>query len=447
MTSHQTSFCAATGGWLCATSIAFLLLVSLGFTANATAQETQPKSADIGGMSEPSKRLAEINKRRKDRNYVIPSQPLENLQKSIDSFQDKLYGAIGLNLGLAVNHLFQGTTAARPDTDDLGMASTAVLVGKLDLVNRDTPSQGEVIFGVEARWDYGTTGPETIGFGSVGSGLGTGDTFAAYEPNPIILREVFWRQGSPEAGWSYRIGKITPDGLLATSEYFDSTTAFLPTGSTGSNAIAFPDSGLGLVTAIYPHPRFRMFGLISDANADRTDFGNINEGDLFTAVEFQAQIAPPQTKDAGYSTLTFWNNPGTANGEPINGSSGLSGWGFFLKHEQELSEDGRHVGILRYGKSFDDSAILYKQQASIHYVQKNPPDPIGLENDMLGIAVNWIDPTIDDARDEYDFEVFYRMPLFPTVDTSFAYQAIIDPAFNPEDDLAHVFSFRLRKTF
>jgi len=66
---------------------------------------------------------------------------------------------------------------------------------------------------------------------------------------------------------------------------------------------------------------------------------------------------------------------------------------------------------------------------------------------MLGIAVNWIDPTIDDARDEYDFEVFYRMPLFPTVDTSFAYQAIIDPAFNPEDDLAHVFSFRLRKTF
>lgn len=102
----------------------------------------------------------------------------------------------------------------------------------------------------------------------------------------------------------------------------------------------------------------------------------------------------------GYSSLTFWQSPGTSDGEPINGSSGRDGWGFFIKHEQELTEDGKNIGILRYGKSFGDSAILFDQQASVHYVRLDPPDPIGLSDDMFGIAYNWVELTVESARNE-----------------------------------------------
>ena len=204
---------------------------------------------------------------------------------------------------------------------------------------------------------------------------------------------------------------------------------------------------MGAVAAWYPNPRVRLVGLISDANADRLDFGDPGAGDYFKALELQVQVTPPRTPEAGYSTVTLWHTDGTKDGTPINGSSGESGWGFFFKHEQELTCDGKHVGILRYGRSFDNSALLYEQQASIHYVCKDPPDPFGLSTDLLGIGCNWIDPVSSAARDEYDLEVFHRMPLFRTVDLSFAYQAIINPAFNLEEDQAHVFTMRVRKTF
>jgi len=42
---------------------------------------------------------------------------------------------------------------------------------------------------------------------------------------------------------------------------------------------------------------------------------------------------------------------------------------------------------------------------------------------------------------------FYRFPVFPTVDMTLHYHAIINPALDPTNDLAHAFSLRLRTTF
>jgi porin len=53
------------------------------------------------------------------------------------------------------------------------------------------------------------------------------------------------------------------------------------------------------------------------------------------------------TKNAGYSKITFWHNDGTKDGLPLNGSSGNEGWGIFVKHEQELTSDGRAIAIGR----------------------------------------------------------------------------------------------------
>jgi hypothetical protein len=419
-----------------------LLAVAVAYPAEA--QESRGKS--IGSQEDPVNRLNEIQERRQDRDFLIQSDPLKTYRQGLDDWQQSLYDRTGLRLGATLTHVVQGVTDTFPDADDIGVAGTASIVGSWELANRGSPTQGELVFGIEGRWDYGTTGPEALGFESIGSGIGTADTFDKYAPR-IILREIFWRQGSPEAGWSYRIGKITPDGILAASDYFDSTSAFLPTGSTGANAIGFPDSGIGIIGAWYPNSNFRIAALISDANADRFDTFKYSGGEFFKAIEFQAHLLPPRSDDAGYSTLTFWHTDGTEDGLPINGSSGEDGAGVFLKIEEPLTRDGRNIGIFRYGKSFDGAALLYKQQASIHYVRKDPGDPFGLKNDLLGLAVNWIDPEDPTAQEEYDFEAFYRMPLAPTLDLSVAYQAIFDPAFNPDIDVSHVFSLRLRKTF
>jgi carbohydrate-selective porin OprB len=154
----------------------------------------------------------------------------------------------------------------------------------------------------------------------------------------------------------------------------------------------------------------------------------------------------PRTPKAGYSKLTFWHTDGTKNGEPANASLGPSGWGFFLKLEQELTADGRLIGIVRYGRSYDDSAA-YKQLASAHLLFYDPHFIGHIRNDLVGIAFNWAEVPVSAARSEYNVEAFYRFPIFPSVDMTLSYQSVINPALDRDNDHASVFSLRLRTTF
>jgi len=152
------------------------------------------------------------------------------------------------------------------------------------------------------------------------------------------------------------------------------------------------------------------------------------------------------TQNAGYSKVALWHNDGTKNGLPINMSTGREGWGFSVLLEQELTSDGRAVGIFRYGKSYNNPAI-FKQQAGLSLVLKDPGDPIRLKNDLVGVAFNWVESPVTNSRDEYNFEVFYRFPIFPAVDTTLSYQSIFDPALAPSIDQSSAFSLRVRTTY
>ncbi len=399
----------------------------------------------LGDPEEPSILLPNIEERRTQKDSLLPVSPLGWLHDLTDQGKKELYDATNINLGFALTHVFQGITDSLSGEDELGTATTADLVGTWDLLDPGEPTQGQVVAHGQARWQYGNAAaPEDLGFVSLGSAVGTADTFAEYSPT-FVLRNLYWRQGSPQAGWAYRFGKITPDGIMSSSAHLDSQITFLPSGGVSSLAIGFPDSGLGAVGAWYINDRATLAALVSDANADRFDFGEIEEGDFFAAAELQLKIAP-QTPKAGYSKLTLWHTDGTEDGSAINASTGRSGWGFFVKHEQELTSDGRAVGILRYGKSFDDSAF-YEQQAGAHLLFFEPRLLTRLKNDVVGVAFNWADASASGTRSEYNVEAFYRFPLFPNVDTTLSYQSVINPAFTRDIDHASVFSLRTRAVF
>jgi hypothetical protein len=401
-------------------------------------------SAIGGNDTDPSVLLPEIQERRVQRESLLGVSPLKPLHDATDGVKESIYEATGLKLGLTLNHVFQGMTDSLPDTDKWGTTTDLDFVGSWELVNRGTPTQGELYAHLEGRWEYGTTGPQNLGFVNLASLMGTANAFSGYTPT-FVVRNLYWEQGSKEAGWAYRVGKITPDAILATSRHISPVTTFLPNGGTGLFSSGYPDSGVGAVGVWYPTERHRLLALISDANADRFDFGCPGCGQYYYAFELGAQIAP-KTEKAGYSKFTIWHNDGPRDGQPINASTGVEGWGWTAKLEHEFSEDGKQVGIARYGRSYDDSS-LYKQQAAVHFLLYDPPGPAGLQNDVVGIAGNWVQGTAEDARDEYDIELFYRFPLFTGLDTTFAYQYAINPALTREIKDAHVFGLRLRAVF
>jgi len=388
--------------------------------------------------------LPTIRERVKNRYSLFPVSPLRGLHDFTTKWKNTLYEKTGIMLGLSINHLFQGMTDALPDKDKWGTTTDLDFIASWELLFQGEPTQGELFFQLEGRWDYGTTGPQDLGFVNLASAGGTANAFSKYDPT-FIVRNLYWEQGSPEAGWAFRIGKITPDAILATSRHITPVTTFLPNVGTGLFSSGYPDSGLGFVGVVYFTERFKVLGLVSDANADRFDFGDLGEGDLYKAVEFSAKIAP-RTEKAGFSKLTVWHNDGTSDGKPINASTGQDGWGMTLKLEQELTADGRAVGIFRWGKSWDDSSI-FKQQVGLHFLFYDPPGPARLQNDVIGIAGNWVESVVAGSRDEYNVEVFYRFPVFPGVDTRLSYQSVINPALTREIDHASVFSLGFRTVF
>lgn len=249
---------------------------------------------------------------------VEPGMPRQETR----DFRERLHEKTGLKFGLMLSHLFQGTTESLPNKDRVGLATISAALFQWDILKRGTPMEGQFHLGLEARWDYGFASPFELGFDSTGSAIGTADPYNAYNP-AVVIRDLFFRQGGEEAGWCYRIGKITTDRLLTTSSWMDPTATFLPVGTSGASSIALPDSGFGAALGLYMNDRLRMGGVISDANGDRFNFGGPGKGDLFKAVELQTQILPPVTEHGGYSTFTIWHTDGTADGTPIGSQGGV----------------------------------------------------------------------------------------------------------------------------
>lgn len=429
------------------------VLVGSALCSAALSQESAVATAGVSQASglgsdprDPSNFFESNSERRTERDSLLPASPLGPLRDWLDATNKDLYEAAGLNIGLTFNHLFQHLSDVRPGLDDNGVTTDVDLLVSWALYNKGLPNQGKIYGHLEGRWDYGTTGPQDLGFANLGSQIGTGNAFSAYQP-AVILRNMYWEQGSPEAGWSYRIGKITTDSILGTSKHITPVTTFLPNAGTGFFVDGFPDSGFGLVGARYFNDRFKVIGLIADANGNRFDWGfsDLGEGDLYTAIEVAAKILPG-TGRADFSKLTVWHTDGTKDGAAINASTGESGWGYSAKYEQELTADGNAIGILRWGQSYGDSA-LYEQQAGVNFLYYDPGLIGSINNDVVGVGLNWVNPTAAGARDETAVEVFYRFPVFPDLDMTLSYQYVHHPALAPDINHASVFSLRLRSVF
>ena len=393
-------------------------------------------------QEDPTNQIEQAEVEAAQTDALIQFSPLQPLRDRFKAFNEWMERAAHLKFGLAFHTLYQGASKVRPGTDDSGIASVFGFTGRWALVDRGQPTQGELFFQLEGRWDYGTTGPGTIGLASIGTAGGTANTYAAYDPT-FLLRNLYYRQGSKEAGWVFRIGKITPGQMFLTSRHISPKTTYLPIAGTGLFTAAFPDSGLGIAGVRYLSDRVYIAGGIIDANADRYNWGDLGAGDFYKAVELGVKIAP-LTEKAGFSKVLLWHTDGTKDGQPINASTGESGWGFSMLAEQELTHDGRLVLLGRYGRSFDKAAT-YDQQAGVHLLSYDPFDLFG--HDVIGTAFNWIDSSAAGTRDEYNWETFYRFPLLPDVDATLSYQAVFDPAFETSFDFSSVFSLRLTTVF
>ena len=439
--------------------IAALLSVLVFSPATALAQGVSSQSGSRSeqrpglttDLQDPVVQLQVVRQRRaipsNPNDSLFQSSPLSPLRERLIACEKDLYESTDFKFGASGNHLLQSLTDERAGTDEFGMSSFAILTGTWDGYKKGQACQGEITCSVEGRWNYGPPDPVTLGAKGLGSTLFTANPFTTYTPT-FLVRNLFWRQGSREAGWRYRIGRVTPDQFLASSRHITPLDTFLPIG-TGAFVIGLPDSGLGWIGGFYLNDNLNIAGVVHDSNAVRSEFGDLGAGDLFKAVELQARLLP-LTKNAGFSKVTLWHSDGTADGKPLNGSTGNEGWGVYFKLEQELTCDGRLIAVGRWGRSYKESAA-FERLAGAHLVLYDPFNSgrykrMGFESDVVGVGYDF-GRAANALQDESDIELFYRFPLLPEMDMTVAYQAIFNPGQDLDNDFGSAISLRLRSTW
>ena len=68
----------------------------------------------------------------------------------------------------------------------------------------------------------------------------------------------------------------------------------------------------------------------------------------------------------------------------------------------------------------------------------------GSSTDLVGLGLNWSNPTESTLDDQYTAEIFYRFQLAQNIAITPDIQFLVDPALNPDEDFIVVFGLRAR---
>jgi hypothetical protein len=258
-------------------------------------QDSQSGEPIGGNNQDPTVLLQHIKQRRTQRDSLFRTSPLGPAHEGAKQWHDKVYEKTHINSGVAIHHLFQWLSESLPGTDDWGTATDVDLTASWELTKRGEPYQGNLYVHLESRWNWGTTGPMSLGPRSLGMLQNTGNTYEKYVPVTII-RNFYYQIGGPKSKAALRFGKVTIDSILGTTAHNTPTTSFLTFAATGAFAIALPDSGLGTVGVWHFNDRLKLLGAIHDSNANRLDLGDISHGGFdgvfFSALELGYMFAP-----------------------------------------------------------------------------------------------------------------------------------------------------------
>lgn len=430
---------------LVAIAILFLLLPTAFAQTSSKSPTPDTPSTFTDDVNDPENQLRRREQRETERKGLFKLDPFGPLRKWASKSSDDLFDKTDFRLGTAIHHVFQWVDPNITDTPTWATATDFDVIGDAKLFKKGQPYEVKLFFNIEGRWSYGTIGPQTLGFVSAGTSGGTANSFVPYTPAFLPFRQLYLQQGSKESKWGYRLGKVTVDGFLTSSRHINPNTTFLPNAGTGMFVNSPADSGLGIIGQHTFNESWSGVALISDANANRQNLGDIGAGDFYKAAEVRWRKKKDAAYDAG-GKVTLWHTDGTKDGQPANGGTGNSGYGFSVLYETELAKNGRPWIIARYGRSYDGASI-YDAQAGLHFMLYQPAGPLRFETDVLGAAINWVDSATPGAREEYNFEVFYRFPIFPKLDLTLSYQYIKDPAVTDEFDHTNAYGIRLVTDF
>jgi porin len=363
---------------------------------------------------------------------IFPFGPLTPLHNLWDRSTGCTRESIGLDLGLNYTSIYQRADTTVNGPRDVG-GGDLDFFGRWHLLGCENHWPGSIVFNTETRHKYSTIPPSSLDTGAVGG------TIVGFGIRDLSAVQLYWEQGSYDDGLIYRIGEMAPDFIYDGGRYVSSNYAFFSPAFSDTLPMALPAAGLGFAGAVYPTKSTYVVAGIHDANGDATRAGFdtfFGEGEYFTAVEFGWFPFTDEPNEGMYH-VTLWHTDARQNaGKP-------SDRGVAVTLEQPVGSDAKFVPFLRYAYGHRGLNGI-RQNLSIGL---GIEDVFGQNDDVIGLAGSWQEPSDGALRDQYVIEAFYRFYITPHTHLSPDIQVIIDPANAPTKDAVTVFGLRLRTPY
>ncbi|MCD9149276.1 carbohydrate porin [Pseudophaeobacter flagellatus] len=407
--------------------LVFMTYLTLTVPSISSAQQA---SAALSG---PNATPNILNEGAQEKNDVLGV----NMQQSFDEWKAGIKRRSGLDFGFDYNAL--GYTASSSLADSTSASGAFRLYGTWDLIDRDGPNTGSLIFKFENRHSFSDVPP--TGFNAE---LGyAGLVSSVFSDQGWRATHLYWQQefaqgrGVAYLGWLDVTDFVDVYALASPWSGF-SNLAF----QTGSGTIGgLPDGALGGMVGGFLSNNVYVASGIADANADPTDLlGGFDT--LFDAGETFKSLEVGWTTGAealfvNNAHLTFWH----IDDRQAAGTSEGHGVAFSFTH----SVDGAWLPFIRGGWA-DGGGSLYEAAVSIGTGYSADPS-----RSLTGIGVNWSRPNQDTFGGKLDnqlaVEAFHKIQLTEGFEITPSLQLIKNPALNPVEDTIALFGLRMRMAF
>lgn len=419
-----------------ATTLVVLLAVSPRALARESDRQDAPeppvgpaptRGVGAGLVSGPASTQGQLDDDARAREAVVGVPWLDQALAPYFDWKDEVDTRLGLRFGGDYTALYQ-VASSSPGAQQ-GAAGMYRLFGAWELIDRDGPFSGSLIFKGENRHGYGTeVTPHGLGF-EIGSALPTGVPFS---DAGWLLSNLFWKQRLGSR-LTLLFGQVDGSdyldlyGLVSPWSHF-TNLAFLT-----SPTIPLPNQGLGGALGTWLTDHVYAVAGFADPTADPTrpfdDF--FGEGEFFTHAEIGWTGARDRFLLDNFHAAGWHVDAQQETGTP-------EGWGLAFSASWYFGD--RWMPFVRGGYAHDGGAPLEGTVA------------MGLgklfrKADLLGVGVSWGRPQVQGVRDQYTTELFYRIQLLPSFAITPDLQLIIDPPFDPDERVIAVFGLRARLAF
>ena len=368
--------------------------------------------------------------------------PVKVLKPWIE-MKDRINNKTGIQFGVNYSTLYMRSSSVISEQNNPNTASGVLDIhAGWNLIGRKSQkNKGTLFIKINSRHTYGgTTAPMFHGLNESGY---YGLPGTAFHDFSFRIIEFNWIQNLWDNRASFVIGKIDNTNYFNFHGLIIPWRHFLGYGSNVSGTMNWGNAGLGGVAMVRPTKRTYIMAGVIDVYGDRFEDGDfLDLGRHWQNGDFQTNIEVgwvPSYDERYFKkiSLTYWHSPEYAsfsNNNPIGKGQGLafsSHW--FFKE--------RFAPFIRFGLSNGvGENTFYKKDIQLGH-------GLRFRNfDMLGTSISWNEPNIDDTKDQYTAEVFYRINLSSLLEITLDYQFILNPTFNPTHSALRYFGIRGRIT-